>query len=117
MGEITTQTWTPTEIRASQRDEDFYAVPATILQGETLAKGTVVGVVTLTGKVKAYASGNSDGSEVPVGVIQEAVDAALADKQSSVYIKGMFVESKLTGVDANAITLLKAKSVFGMLIF
>ena len=85
-----------------------------------LVAGTVVGQVTATKKLKAYASGNSDGSEIPIGVLEydvvtnatgkvqgyvgERLDYAF--EHSSVFLVGEFKVSELTGLDANAITKL-----------
>jgi hypothetical protein len=38
----------------------------------TLEAGTVMGVVTVTGWVKPLASGASDGSQIPVGILAES---------------------------------------------
>ncbi len=89
-----------------------------------IAKGTVVGEITASpGVVKAYASGNSDGSEVPIGIMQYDVasDASgnvtyggaagasewsQTEKGVRVYVRGMFSTADLTGLDANAVAKL-----------
>jgi hypothetical protein len=94
----------------------------------TLAKGTVVGQVTASGKIKAYASGNADGSQLPLGflaydVVTDAsgnvvfgptgatVDLTRGfELTAPVYYKGTFLQSDLTGLDANAITVLKGRT-------
>jgi hypothetical protein len=108
---------------------DAFAVTPSV----TLAKGTVVGVVTATKKLKAYASGNSDGSEVPIGLLKYATttDAegyvvttmpngdVLKQPTATVYRSGKFqaytvnpttglptATTLLPGLDSNAITKL-----------
>ena len=58
----------------------------TVASGQTLALGSVVGVVTATGKVKAVDPAATDGTEVPFGVIANEVDAALADREDGILI-------------------------------
>lgn len=95
----------------------------------TLARGTVIGQITATGKAKAYASGNVDGSQIPVGFLTYdiVVDAsgnivygptgATSDLTrgfeltAPVYWAGTFLESDLTGLDANAVTVLKGREI------
>lgn len=68
----------------------------TIASGQVLARGAVVGKVTADGKYKLSASAAGDGSEVPDGVIVEAVDASGGDAEGLIYIRGDFAESALT---------------------
>ena len=110
MAEIVTVTYTPTEICYSARAEDYFALPGTIVSGQTLLKGTIVGLITASNKLKAYADVNQDGSEVAVGVLVAAVDAAAGDKPCSFFIQGIFVEAKLTGLDAAAKSDLSGRS-------
>lgn len=66
----------------------------TILSGQVLAAGTVVGKVTASGKYIAYDDDNVDGSEVAAGILYAAVDAAGADK------KGVIIARHAEVVDA-----------------
>lgn len=80
----------------------------------TFAKGTVIGLVTATGRYKAYASASVDGSEIPVAITDReyTVDGTGAitntDDNGSTweaggvaYVAGEFDSSQLTGIDAN----------------
>ena len=51
----------------------------TVLSGETLEAGHIVGIETASGKYKEWNPGNTDGSETAAGVLFEAVDASAAD--------------------------------------
>jgi len=51
----------------------------TIVSGQDLAAGTVVGKITATGKYKAYDDDNGDGSEAAAGILVCAVDATDGD--------------------------------------
>ena len=85
----------------------------------TLAKGTILGEVTATpGVFKAYASGNSDGSQVAKlilaysvttdgsGNITIANELGVTRKSCPAYRKGVFATGDLTGLDATAISTL-----------
>lgn len=92
----------------------------------TLAKGTVLGELTATpGTFIAYASGNSDGSQTPKGILQYAVttdgsgnitianEQGLTQKAAPMYIGGIFRTTELTGLDANAVTKLGGNLITG----
>lgn len=98
----------------------------------TLAAGTVLGELTATpGKFKAYASGNSDGSEVPKVILRYAAksdasgnvsvgDAVPGEfgqvaKSVEAWYCGTFKTTELTGLDANAVAVLNARYVSGVL--
>lgn len=96
---------------------------------QTLARGTVIGQITASGKAKAYATGNVDGSQFPVGFLEYdiVVDAsgnvtygptgATSDLTrgfeitAPVYWAGTFLESDLVGLDAGAVTALKGREI------
>ena len=52
----------------------------TVVAGNNLPLGAVVGMVTATGKVKSLDPSATDGSEVAAGVLMQACDAALAER-------------------------------------
>jgi hypothetical protein len=87
----------------------------------TFAAGTIMGKITATGLYKAYASGNADGSQIPVGILQYA---ATTDASSNItnwtewgvnpivapiYHGGEFLIADLVGLDDNAVTKLGAR--------
>jgi hypothetical protein len=88
---------------------------------QTIARGTLVGQITASGLYLPYASGAVDGSQVPVGitVYDIVVDPSgstsgiltSSDGTSEIYWRGAFLETELTGLDANAITVLKAREM------
>lgn len=85
---------------------------------QTIAKGTILGMVTSSKLFKAYASGNSDGSQVArvVAMYDFTVDGSgnvflaheknVARKLAPVYCEGYFRTEDLTGLDATAISAL-----------
>lgn len=51
----------------------------TVVSGQNLAAGTIVGKITASGKYKAYDDDNVDGSEAAAGILYAAVDASGGD--------------------------------------
>lgn len=84
----------------------------------TIARGTVLGIVTADGKWKAYATGNVDGSQTARGIAQYdfttdasgnvtiAGDTGVTYHTAPVYIAGTFRTTELVGLDAGAVTAL-----------
>ena len=69
----------------------------TILSGVgALARGSVLGRVTASGKlVLVNSAGTDDGRRTPYGILLEAVDATSADKPAAVALSGEFNSAKL----------------------
>ena len=87
-------------------------MPETIVAGADLVKGTILGRIATGGKLKAYASGSSDGSQNPIAVLWEDAAAASADVEATVAFAGGYVAASMTGLDAAAITALEARAVY-----
>lgn len=90
----------------------------TVISGQNLARGAVLGKITASGKYTLSASASSDGSQTPDLVLAETCDASAGDKQALAYARGDFAASALTlgaghtvasiteGLRAKGITLL-----------
>lgn len=76
-------------------DRETQAIKVTIDTG-VLARGSVLGKITSTGKYVLSASASSDGSQTPDCILAEPVDASSADQEAIVYIKGRFNQAALT---------------------
>lgn len=68
----------------------------TVLTGQNLVRGTVLGKITASGKVIASLSAAVDGSETPYAILAEDVDASAGDVVGTAYLSGEFNESELT---------------------
>lgn len=91
----------------------------TILSGQNIVRGTLLGKITTGGKYIKSLSGAADGSETPDAILAEDVDASAGDKEGLVYMRGDFVEEAVTfgtahtansvreGLRAKGITLIK----------
>ena len=88
----------------------------TILTGQDLTRGAVLGRITASGKFILSLSAAGDGSETPYAVLAEDVDATAADKVATVYLTGEFNEDALTiGTGHTAAGIkpgLRANSIF-----
>lgn len=75
----------------------------TIISGQNLARGAVLGKITASGKYNLSLSGASDGSQTPDLILAENCDASSGDKVALAYARGDF--------NANALTLGTAHTV------
>ncbi len=73
--------------------------------------GTVVGVITASNKFAEYDDNLATGVEVAVGILLDEIDISEGDALANVALGGEFIESELTGLDANAKTDLGGVSV------
>lgn len=60
---------------------------ATLVSGNNLVAGAVLGVITASGKYTELDPDASDGSEVAAGVLYAAVDASAADADCVVHVR------------------------------
>lgn len=68
----------------------------TILSGNTLTRGTVLGQVTASGKMVAVDNSLSNGAQIVYCVLAEDTDASAGDVDAQVYYTGEFNERALT---------------------
>ena len=75
----------------------------TIVSGQTLVAGTVLGKITASGKYAVYNNGAVDGTETAAGILYDDVDASAADVTGAVMIARMAEVNgdELTSNDAN----------------
>lgn len=106
--------------------EILYSAVGVVQIGVTLASGngvvaagTLLGRVADSGKYAPYNNSNSNGTETAVGVLRTGVDTGSGDALGNLVLSGTVRRSKLTGLDANALTDLNARqdSVLDTVIF
>src|SRR5688572_5711884 len=68
----------------------------TVITGQNLVRGAVLGKITASGKYNLSLSAAVDGSETPDLILAEDCDATAADKVTVAYERGDFAESALT---------------------
>lgn len=86
----------PTALRAG--DFPMLSRPVTILTGQNLKRGAVLGVVTASGKYALSASAASDGSQAPKAILAHDVDTATiaGDQVAPAYFTGEFADAMMT---------------------
>lgn len=68
----------------------------TLVSGQNLARGSVLGRITASGKYTLSASALTNGAQTPVAILAEDVDASGGDKTTLAYESGVFNEGALT---------------------
>ena len=73
-------------------------VPVTILTGSaaTYKRGTVLGVITASGKYTLSVATATDGSEVPQAILADDVNATVADTLAGVYLMAEINKNRIT---------------------
>jgi hypothetical protein len=89
----------------------------TILTGQgVLARGTVIGIITASGKGKKVDSASVDGSQVADCILTDEIDTTAGDVVTSAYISGEFNRDALIfgGTDdaADHEATLRTKGIF-----
>ncbi|SLN77585.1 head decoration protein [Oceanibacterium hippocampi] len=90
----TSEAYTPDSLHGG--DFPIRTLPGTLITGQNLARGALLGKITVGGKLTLSLAAAEDGSEVPYGILAEAVDATAGDKPAIVYVAGDFVENEIT---------------------
>lgn len=68
----------------------------TILAGQLLQRGSVLGQITASGKYILALSAASDGSQTPAAIAADYIDATAGDVTGAIYLAGEFAGSALT---------------------
>ena len=112
-------TYTPDNLLAGNAHL-LVARKVTVLSGQVLQRGAVLGTITSSGKAILSLATAVDGSQTPDLILAEAVDATGADATALAYARGDFNAGALTlgtghtvasireGLRAKGITLLTA---------
>ncbi|WP_411197249.1 head decoration protein [Klebsiella variicola] len=66
-----------------------------VITGGTYKRGTVLGLVTASGKYKLSVKTATDGSETPVAILVDNVDASTADQNGGLYLMGEFNQNRI----------------------
>jgi len=89
-----TQSPTMGDILKYDDNPDYTRETVTLLTGTNYAIGSVLGIVTASGKYKLSSDSGTDGSQVAVAVLLEAVDATAADAAGVILARGPSIVSK-----------------------
>jgi hypothetical protein len=86
--------YTPDNLHAG--DFPIRTRKVTLVTGQNLVRGALLGAITASGKYKLSASADADGSQAPTAILAEDVDATAGDKDAVVYLAGDFNANALT---------------------
>jgi len=103
---MSTETFTPDNLFAG--DFDVVTDAGTLITGQNLTRGAVLGKITASGKLNLSLSAASDGSQTPFAILAESADATSADKACSIYLAGEFNQAALTFGTAHTAATTKA---------
>lgn len=84
----------PNDIVADPKN--LFARAVTLISGQNVVRGAVLGKITAGGKYNLSLSAAADGSQTPVAIAAQDMDASGGDKTIQVYLTGDFKASKLT---------------------
>ncbi len=108
------ETHTPDNLIAG--DFPLITIAVIIVLGQTLSRGAVLGTITASDKETLCDTGAADGSEAPLYILAEDVDASAADVTAIAYDTGQFNEDQLSfgGTDDadDVRAALRARSIF-----
>lgn len=97
-------------------DHPIRTIGVTIISGQNLSRGALLGQITASGKFNLSDDGAVDGSEVPEAILGEDVDASAGDQVSFAYVSGDFNENEMTFGGAHTADsvreALRAKSIY-----
>lgn len=85
----------PDNLIAGNHDE-LVGEKITLLSGQNLVRGAVIGKVTASGKYKISLAADTIGSETPDLILAEDCDASAGDKQALAYSRGDFIAQAVT---------------------
>lgn len=85
----------PDNLIAGNHDE-LVGEKITLLSGQKLVRGAVIGKVTDSEKYKISLAADTIGSEAPDLILAEDCDASAGDKQALAYSRGDFIAQALT---------------------
>jgi hypothetical protein len=91
---FSSESYTPDQLHAG--DFPIRTRDITVLSGQNLTRGALLGKITASGKYVLSLAGAADGSQTPVAILAEDVDATAADKGGIAYISGDFNEDAIT---------------------
>lgn len=86
--------YNPTPLRAG--DLDMLSRPVTILSGQVLTRGSVLGRITASRKYTLSATAAGDGSQTPRAILAADVDASAGDTTAPAYFIGEFGDLVMT---------------------
>jgi Bacteriophage lambda head decoration protein D len=92
---FSSDTYTPDKLIASNPNL-LLSNGITVLSGQNLARGSLLGRITASGKYVLSLTAAADGSQTPAAILADDCDASAADKAAIAYFRGDFQEAGIT---------------------
>lgn len=92
----------------AQNAQLLLSEPATLLAGQNLKRGALLGRITASGKFVLSLAAAGDGSQVPVAVLVDDTDATAGDKPTLIHTRGDFIAQALTLGAGHTVASVKA---------
>lgn len=88
-------------------------LPITIAGGTAaLAKGTLLGRITASGKYKAYSASATDGSQIACAILPHDIAASTADVKTTAFVHGVFNKNAIKNLTVSATNDLQNNAIF-----
>lgn len=114
---FSTDVFTPGQLVANNPDL-LFSIPGTLLAGQNLLRGALLGKITASGKYVLSLSAAVDGSQTPAGILVDDVNATAGDEAALLYIRGDFIADALTyGAAHTSATVAAALRDMGIFLF
>lgn len=91
---LNSETYSPDNLIAG--DYPIITEGITLITGQNLSRGALLGKITASGKYTLSLSASSDGSETPVAILATDTDASSEDLETNAYLAGEFNEEQIT---------------------
>lgn len=91
---VTQQSLTPDRLIAGSFPIVTEAI--TLITGQNLSRGALLGKITASGKYTLSLSAAVDGSQTPVAILAKDTDATAADVETVAYLSGEFNDNAVT---------------------
>lgn len=97
--------------------DDVVTRQITLLSGQNLKRGSVLGKITESGKYVLSLSASADGSQTPTVILADDTDASSGDKVTIAYFQATVDENALTfGTGHTAVSTREALRDYGILL-
>lgn len=106
LAKFQSDSYTPDRLIAGSTD-NLIARQITLISGQNLTRGTVLGKITASSKYNKSLSAAGDGSQTPDAILAEDCDASGGDKLTIAYFAGQFNENSLVLGTAHTVASIK----------
>lgn len=103
---FSSDTFTPDRLLAGPTV--IHSAKVTLVSGQNLTRGAVLGKISSGGKYTLSLSAAADGSQTPIAILAQDCDASAADAECLVYTTGDFNDAAITLGTGHTVASVKA---------